>query len=73
MKNAQITFRKSRKIVRSSTVSVDVLKRIFVDVWPHDVSKALMAFSDLSLGNTVKFKYRGLTATVKPIYNSESL
>jgi hypothetical protein len=72
MKNAQITFRKSRKIVKSSTVSIEVLNRIFVDVWPYDVSKAIMAMDDLRLGNTVKFNYKGHTATVKPIYDNES-
>jgi hypothetical protein len=73
MKKAIITFRKGRAVVKTSTVTTEILTRIFVDVWPYDVSKAMTSMDNLILGNTVKFKYRGLTATVKPVYNRESL
>jgi hypothetical protein len=73
MKKAIITFRKARAVVKTSTVTTEVLSRIFVDVWPYDVAKAMRSMDSLRQGNTVKFKYRGLTGTVKPIYDREAV
>ncbi len=63
-----IVIRFKRKKVKETNLSVPAIRKLLVEAFPYDVSKALNAFSHLKLGNKFHYKHSGFTVTLEPLH-----